>query len=345
MAIHLETIGLLAKTPVEGAQGCGLLGVGILADLGGRDSYLGRRWAQGAAMLGVGILLDASGDDIYRGGEYVQGAALWGIALAADAAGDDRYEALRCAQAFAMPGGLALLLDAAGDDGYHCKGRYPTNYEDAYFDSFSQGCASGFRMAGASGGIALLADLSGADRYEAGHFSQGGGYYFGWGLLHDGGGDDRYLGSRYAQGFAAHEAMGYFEDVAGNDHYLCRQLAAWGISWDESVTAFLDRAGDDVYDGPQGAPAYTAHNAFSLFVDAGGDDAYGRHPEGPALSGPNDYHGGASLSVFIDAGGGKDRYVSGRFRDNLVLHRPCHGLFLDLPGPVAGADWGALKPR
>ena len=34
-----------------------------------------------------------------------------------------------------------------------------------------------------SGGVALLYDGGGKDRYEAGNFSQGGGYYFGIGML------------------------------------------------------------------------------------------------------------------------------------------------------------------
>lgn len=319
-------------------QGCGLLGVGILADFGGRDSYIGQRWAQGAAALGVGILYDAQGNDSYRGWDYVQGAALWGIAMSIDLKGDDSYTATRFAQSCAMPGGFALLLNVEGNDTYYAKGKYPTSYGDAgLFDSWSQGCALGFRGL-ASGGIALLADLAGNDHYEAGHFSQGGGYYFGWGLLYEAQGNDTYMGSRYAQGFAAHEAMGYFEDASGNDRYGTRQSVAQGLSWDESVVAFIERSGDDVYDGgawfSQGA---SAHNAFCLFVDYGGKDAY-KLPGGQARAGPNDYHGGTCFSLFIDAGGAEDVYDSKESANNAIRKNGAHGFFVDLPGKIEAAD-------
>jgi hypothetical protein len=324
------------------AQGVGRLGIGILADWGGKDSYIAQRWGQGSAAFGVGLLYDSTGDDSYRGWDYVQGAALWGIALSYDTAGDDTYTATRFSQACAMPGGFAYVFNGSGKDSYFCKGKYPTNYGDAgLFDAWSQGCAIGFRGI-ASGGIALLADLAGDDRYEAGHFSQGGGYYFGWGLLYEGDGNDVYIGSRYAQGFAAHEAMGYFADTSGNDRYSTRHAVAQGLSWDETVVVFIDSRGDDIYDGGGGfSQGATAHNGFCLFVDYEGKDTY-RLPAGPARSGPNDYHGGTSLSIVIDAGGAKDEYDSKEVRNDAILKNGAHGLFFDLPGKIESADWKSL---
>lgn len=333
------------ESSTDWVQGCGLLGIGILADLGGNDSYLGQRWAQGSAAFGVGILYDSTGDDRYRGWDFVQGAALWGIALAWDGAGQDSYSATRFSQACAMPGGFALLRNDQGDDSYFCKGKYPTSYGDAgLFDSWCQGCAIGFRRM-ASGGIALLADLSGNDRYEAGHFSQGGGYYFGWGLFFEGAGNDTCIGSRYSQGFAAHEAAGYFEDAGGNDTYRTRHNQSQGASWDESVVAFIERGGDDTYVGgtdfSQGA---SANNGFCLFVDYGGRDTY-TLPTGPARSGGNAYHGGTSFSLFIDAGGGKDVYQAPEGRNDVILKNGTHGFLVDLPGSVEQADVKKLKEK
>jgi hypothetical protein len=312
----------------DSAQGCGRLGVGILADLAGNDTYIGQRWAQGVASVGVGVLWDEAGDDDYRGWDYVQAAGLWGIGVLVDRAGNDTRTATRFAQSCAMAGGVSILRDESGDDRYFCKGRYPTAYGDAgLFDAWSQACAIGFRGL-ASGGLAVLSDLEGDDRYEAGHFSQGGGYYFGWGLMFDGHGSDSYMGSRYAQGFAAHQAMGYFEDAAGNDRYGTRQAVAQGLSWDETVVAFNEGGGDDVYDGGGGfSLGASAHNGFCLFVDRGGDDVY--RSTVPARSGPNDYHGGTSFSLFVDEGGGRDQYEGKEARNDAILKSGAHGFFVD----------------
>lgn len=315
------------------SQGCGRLGIGILADLDGDDQYLCQDWGQGCAVLGVGILLDRNGNDVYRGGDGVQAAALWGIALALEEGGEDAYGATALAQACGLPGGFALLADARGNDRYFAKGRHPTGYGDpGLFDAMSQGCGLGLREVRASGGIGLLADLYGNDRYEAGHFSQGGGYYFGWGLLHEGAGNDAYVGSRYAQGFAAHQALGTFEDGGGDDHYDTRQSVAQGCSWDETVVTFLDRGGNDVYEGDGFCKGASAHNGFCLFIDYGGDDIY--RGAAPARAGPNDYHEGTSLSVVIDAGGGKDAY-EGEARDGAVTRNGAHGVFMDLMNDLA----------
>ncbi len=102
-----------------------------------------------------------------------------------DQKGNDFYSGTRFAQGCGLLGGFGVLVDGSGNDNYYSKGKYPPAYnEPGLFESFSQGSAIGFRGL-ASGGIGMLADLSGNDRYEAGHFSQGGGYYFAWGLLYD----------------------------------------------------------------------------------------------------------------------------------------------------------------
>ncbi len=315
------------------AQGCGRLGVGALLDLSGNDSYIARRWAQGTCAIGVGMLIDLAGDDTYRGGDYVQAAAMWGVGWLTDGAGNDAYESTGWSQSCAMPGGLSVLRDDRGDDHYYCKGMHPTGYGDAgIFDSWGQACGIGFRGL-LSGGLALLVDSEGNDVYEAGNFSQGGGYYFGWGILSDRNGDDRYVGSRYDQGFAAHEAMGYFEDLHGNDVYDTRQGVAQGLSWDETVVAFIDREGDDVYRGgaffSQGA---VAHNGFCLFEDGGGKDTYVYAP-GQAVADSNDYHGGTSFGLFLDLGGAEDVYDSDT-RNDEVRAKGKHGVVCDLPGAL-----------
>lgn len=316
-------------------QGAGRLGVGCLVDVKGRDRYYAIRWAQGAALLGASLLADLDGDDAYRAEEYAQGAALWGIAILDDTAGNDRYEGRLLCQGVGMPGGAAALVDRAGADRYYAKGKSPTNYGDAgIFDAWSQGCGVGFRQL-QSGGAGFLLDLAGDDEYEAANFSQGGGYYFGAGLFSDVAGHDRFTGSRYNQGFSAHQAAGFFEDRAGNDVYDTRHGVAQGLAWDLCVTCFVDRAGDDTYFGWGGfSQGASAHNSVCIFLDDGGADRYELAKQ--AAAGGNAYHGGTSLSLFVDSGGGADAYLGGD-RNDAVQSSPEHGFACDLPGTIREA--------
>ena len=315
-----------------GAQGAGILGVGILADLTGNDSYIGLRWCQAVAMLGIGMLLDGSGDDSYRAQAVAQGLALWGVGLAIDLGGNDRYKSHLLSQGVGLPFGLGILSNTGGDDSYYSKGLHPSGYgTPGVFRGWSQGVGVGFRGL-ASGGIGLLIDTEGNDIYEAGNFSQGGGYSYGWGILNDRGhGNDKYIGSRFAQGFTAHQALGTFIEEGGNDIYISRNAVHAGLAWSQSVTLFIDRGGDDIYDNERGfSQGASAHNSITIFIDHGGEDTYAVRA-GPGRAGGNTYFGGTSLSVFIDLGGEEDSYRK-RAENNAVISYPEDSLILDLPG-------------
>jgi hypothetical protein len=321
------------ESTLKSCQGAGVLGVGALLDCAGDDQYIGIQWCQGIGYFGIGWLRDLGGNDTYRGRSFCQGVGLFGIGLLIDEAGDDRYEGDQHMQGTGLPGGIGAVIDRAGDDEYYAKGLVPTNYRDAgIFDAWSQGCGMGFRTI-ASGGFGLLVDGGGTDRMEAGNFSQGGGYYFGLGVLRAAGREgDRYIGSRYNQGFTAHQAVGVFLEDGGDDFYTTRQAVAQGLAWDECVTVFDDAQGDDTYQGGGGfSQGASAHNSVCLFRDRGGRDTYDYAP-GQALAGGNDYHGGTSLSLFVDEGGAEDFYTSTASRNGAWRYRPQHGFFLDLPG-------------
>ncbi len=332
VSILIDVIGDDAyESTTTSCQGTGCLGVGALLDLSGDDEYVGIQWAQGTGYLGVGWLHDAGGDDVYRGRTFCQGVGLFGVGILLDVSGADRYEGDCHVQACGLAGGIGIIADRAGDDEYYAKGLYPTGYgDDGIFDAWSQGCGMGFRTL-ASGGLGLLLDGGGSDRMEAGNFSQGGGYYYGMGVLAAGGPeDDVYIGSRYNQGFCAHQAVGVFLESGGNDSYTTRQGVAQGLAWDESVTLFLDEAGDDTYDGGAffslGA---SAHNSVCFFIDRGGDDAYD-YPPGVGRAGGNDYHGGTSLSFFIDEGGFQGSLLPPEAQAPDYSYQPEHGFVLDL---------------
>lgn len=326
------------ESTLPSCQGAGVLGVGGLLDVAGDDEYVALMWCQGTGYFGIGWLQDLAGDDTYRGRSFCQAAGLFGIGLLLDDAGRDRYEGDLHVQGVGLPHGIGALIDRAGDDAYYAKGLYPTNYGDAgIFDAWSQGCGMGFRTV-ASGGLGLLIDGGGRDRMEAGNFSQGGGYYYGLGVLEARGPeDDVYIGSRYNQGFSAHQAVGVFFEDGGNERYTTRQAVAQGLAWDECATLFVDAAGDDDYQGGGGfSLGASAHNSFCFFVDRGGRDRYDYAP-GPARAGGNDYHGGTSLSLFIDEGGAPDGYTATSAANDTTAFLPENGFFLDLPGSLADA--------
>lgn len=312
----------------SGAQGSGVLGVGILLDCQGDDSYVTGGFGQAVGCFGIGILMDEAGNDRYYGQEQCQGVGLWGLGLLIDREGNDAYRACYQAQGLGLPGGLGVIVDCAGDDQYYSKGRYPTNYgTPGVFDAWSQGCGLGFRGF-ASGGIGMVIDWSGADRYEAGNFAQGGGYYYGWGILMDAHGRDQYIGSRYNQGFSAHQAIGLFIEEQGDDFYLTRHAVAPGLAWDQCVTLFHDRGGNDEYRAGGFSLAAAAHNSVSIFIDDRGKDQYSG--ANPAQVSGNDYHGGYSLALFLDLGKGEDLYPEGYAQD-MELYSNGQGFFVDRP--------------
>ncbi len=309
-------------------QGAGNFGVGILADLAGDDQYIGIDSVQGAAFGGMGLLIDSSGNDTYRAMYFAQGSSFFGAGTLLDRSGNDRYEGHQYTQAVGFTKGAGLLLDLAGNDQYYCKGSRQTSYKTrGHFEGWGQGCGSGLRPY-ASGGIGILCDYLGNDRFEGGTFTQGGGYYYAFGMLYNGGNDnDLYVGTRYAQGFAAHQAIGVFIEAGGDDHYLSRHCVAQGLSWDETIVVFSDDSGNDIYDAGFGgfSQSAAAQNGLCLFRDRSGRDIY--RPAQAATAGGNNYHGGTSLAIFLDDGGEDDQYV--KRGNNTVESGPANYLFID----------------
>jgi hypothetical protein len=319
------------------------MGAGFLVDLAGADSYVGMEFTQGAGFLGIGMLVDEAGNDVYRGLAMHQGIGHWGAGILIDGAGSDRYEAHIASQGVGLPGGIGLLVDGGrGSDQYYCKGSQWTGYRTpGIFEGWGQGMGFGYRVY-ASGGVGVLADQGGRDRVEGGNFSMGGGYFYGLGIFYSGGRDsDVYIGSHYTQGFGCHQAAGVFIEEGGDDFYTTRDGVAQGLAWDEAVALFLDEGGNDTYEGGGFSQGASAMNGWAIFVDRNGRDIY-RYTD-QARAGGNSYHGGTSLSLFIDAGGGRDVYDSKP--NNGVVTGGVYSVFADLPGSVAGAlDDGESLP-
>lgn len=294
-----------------------MMGLSLINDCSGDDFYQGGMISNGAGVMGIGLLLDRAGNDRYEGHAWSEGAGVYGAGAIIDLAGGDTYIANLESQAIGGPKGVGLILDADGSDVYRANGIVPSVYDTpAVSYAMSQGAGLGFRRFD-TGGIGILEDLAGNDRYEGGEFSQGGGYYFGLGLLHDRSGSDVYFGNRYSQAFAAHTALGMLVDDAGDDTYWAMTAANQSGSWDKTITVLLDRAGNDTYRGDGLSQGSASMQAIAWLIDLGGSDHYtGAGTATQGQSGGNTYSylatGCFSWSLLLDAGGAKDFYSTGR---------------------------------
>jgi hypothetical protein len=331
-------------TPDQG-PGSALLGVSFIDDRAGNDKYEGEMLSSGAACFGMSLLLDRDGADVYSGTEWSLGAACYGSGQIIDLGrAADTYLGVFLCQGVGGPRGFGCIVDQGGRDLYRANGPEPSAYGTAaVYSSFSQGIGFGFRGY-AAGGIGMISDLGGDDRYEAGEFAQGGAYYFGLGILHDANGRDMYYGNRYGQGFGVHQAHGMLVDDAGDDAYWSMTGASQGAGWDIGMGLLLDRAGNDSYQCDGLGQGGAAQQAIAILADLGGVDRYAaRGGATQGQSSGNTYHYNKtkafSLSVLLDLGGETDWYSRGRPNGETVLlgsfneakpaNSGLHGLFID----------------
>ncbi len=300
-------------------QGAGRLGIGLLLDLGPEgDRYRSLRMSQGWGSLGVGLLYDRAGDDVYEGESGVQGASSFGVGLLIDEAGNDEYVAYHAAQGFAYVRAVGVLYDRDGDDvyfGHPSDVLYVSPQDAGSNSSFVQGAGFGRRDdAGRvymSGGLAVLRDLAGADRYTAGVFAQSTGYWYGTGMLLEGGGDDHYDAVWYVQSGDAHFAISVLLEDGGSDDYnqlATRRNVAIGGGHDFSIAWFVDASGDDVYRAPGISFGGGNDGGAGIFADLLGTDSYdatGNNSFGHGNSPPDDTLRArtGTVGIFLEADG------------------------------------------
>lgn len=306
-------------------------GIAFLVDFAGNDTYRTPKYlAQGAALSGTGVLWDAAGNDKYAAEGFAQGAAQDGIGLLLDDAGHDVYTLTVSGQAYGGPAGFGLLLDRAGDDLYRArdaafgdKVTVPAPQDEKHNANMAQGAAFGQnRQPFRAGGFALLLDVSGDDRYEAGCWAQGVGYFQGTGACMDLAGDDLYTAWVYVMGSGAHGGFGIQMDARGNDTYTVGGWNGPAMSVDYGMGVFIDARGNDQYLGPASGLGTSIGLGISIFQDGGGDDLYQPrddrmgfgvfyehedYNEDGAVTAAEKRHWG----LFLDLGG-SDRYPKGR---------------------------------
>jgi hypothetical protein len=361
----------------QARQGAGLAGIGMLFDLGPEaDHYRSLALSQGFAAAGVGVLYDAGGDDVYEAEIASQGAATFGVAALIDREGNDTYRSFTASQGFGGALGAGALLDGAGDDLYTVDlGDPALGGHPLYFagqlpgvsnSSLSQGAAQGRRPLDDSdasymaGGLGVLYDRQGNDRYTGSVFAQGVAYWQGLGMLLEGGGDDHYDALWYLQGSAAHFALAVLLDEGGDDSYDLDVLpvaTGIGVGHDFSAGLHLDEGGDDHYRAPALSLGSGNINGIGCLVNVGGDDVY-EAAQDPTL-GAGNYsaelpfgaarQGAPTLGVFVHAGGTGTYLVGGVARplgDTVWSYAPqpypppqvvttAHGGGADRPGGAA----------
>jgi hypothetical protein len=268
-----------------GALGCGLLGLGVVVDLGGRDEYRVAESGLGAAWFGTGIVMDVAGDDRYTvDRRWGQGAAHAGVGMLIDLAGDDLYLCGHESQGLGATFGAGVLVDVAGKDRYVA--RDDGNVSALYLNqsvAMSQGCGYGRRADlgdghSLAGGFGVLVDGAGDDLYHAMVWSQGAGYWWGVGILEDLGGNDAYRNGKYSLGAAAHFAIGCQVDRSGDDRYNVGNQTAvnqlQGHARDGSIGVSIDGDGNDQYLFKSHCGGSGDLGSIGLFWDRRGDDLY-----------------------------------------------------------------------
>lgn len=324
-------------------QGFGFLGAGFLVDLGGDDRYKARHFCQGAGILGAGVIADFGGNDEYDAEAVCQGAALFGLGAILDSSGDDRYDCATIGQGSASTLGLGLLSDLEGGDRYDL-GTDSTKNTLGRGAGFGQGGALSFRhypwndRLTAYGGVGILNDVSGNDRYRSrGWCDQGGSYILSLGVLNDGDGNDQYV-SRTGLGSGIHVTNAILIDRNGNDVYE-GAFRAGGSGGDRSPGFLIDYHGDDVYRS-ESSSFGTGVKPFScsLLIDYEGNDLYeSGEPKGEILFNCWDSFGGVwpesephlwPYAIHLDLGGNDDYRVRNRANNSERLSFG-HGIHLD----------------
>ncbi|MBI5153727.1 hypothetical protein HZA57_00685 [Candidatus Poribacteria bacterium] len=269
-SLLLDNAGNDRHEAVQNSQGSAVGGVALLLDRGGDDEYAALTSSQafGGAM-GVGMLMDLDGGDTYllrptpvrfpspqnpkrnsslgqgcgKGERFdlIDGKSLsGGIGFLVDHGGDDTYTASVMAQGVGFLGGAGLLMDDAGND------RYDGTW-------YVQG-SSAHRAYG------LLLDRAGDDRYRADVIiSQGAAHDFSVSVLADLEGNDSYEADRISIGASNENSIALFIEASGDDSYTIRsgrdfafgsgKVDMWGGIREDSlgVGLFFDLGGADSY--------------------------------------------------------------------------------------------------
>ena len=309
------------------SQGAGVFGIGILAALGSNCTFQAKHLSQGAGFFGCGLLMTGEGQQVFEADTFCQGAGMFGAGILWQRGGITIYSSAQMAQGFGGVQGVGLLLDESGHDWYSAGGQYPCSWLPGHNFTLAQGFGYGMRPF-AGGGVGILCDLHGDDRYFADVYGQGASYWYSVGLLLDAEGNDRYDAYQYCQGAGIHLSSGALIDWGGNDVRSAGHICQ-GAAHDYSVGMLIDRAGNDKYTGDTTAQGSAINNSFAMLLDHAGDDSYtGTDPKQSQAAGHDgDKREYGSIALMLDLAG-DDSYSQGQ-SNNAVWLKPLYGAGLD----------------
>lgn len=272
----------VSNSKVIPSFGSGILGIGILVDESGEDTYQGLSQTIASAVGGVGIVIDNSGNDSYSAIIEGVGSARGGTALLYDKAGHDTYNITTYGGGYGGTNGTALLWEGEGDDKYSSSNEkiiYPSSQDSNSNISFTFGTAAGYRGdfddgVSTSGGTGLFLDLSGDDRLICSVFCAGASFWGGFASYLDLSGNDSREAHWYAFAAAAHGAGALFFDKSGNDATTSTLSSSLGIGHDLGVAFFQDSQGQDYYSVPKLSLGTGSAGGFGIFVDSEGLNSY-----------------------------------------------------------------------
>ena len=287
-------------------------GCGFSTDLDGDDFYTGDDYSF-SSFFGVQISEDFAGDDIYSCGLHSVAASSFGISVLKDFSGNDMYSVTEFGQGFAGTLAAGVLVDFAGNDVYFAGGKYlhkplaPMDYR-----SLSQGFGYGMRP-DLAGGIGVLYDGEGNDRFDGGVYAQAVAYWYALGILIDKDGNDFYNAVYYPQGSGIHLAGGFLYDEKGEDSYYSKHGPGQGAGHDYGVGFLVDRAGDDNY-SIEGGNGLGLTNSVGVFLDVSGNDRYERAND-KSYGYANKARDSGGIGIFLDIGG-EDFYPKGSYAND-----------------------------
>jgi hypothetical protein len=298
-------------------------GIALLVDTQGDDLYRTHRRGLGSAVFGAAILIDREGDDVYDAYADALGFGKFGVGIVDDLRGDDRYTGFQQVMGVGLPRGAGILVDRQGNDEYEANTAvldFPSAQDPDVNASLAMGVGYGVRQdylsgRSMSGGVGVLFDVEGNDRYAAGMLAQGFGFWEGVGMLWDEGGDDVYQGRGYVQGVGANFGIGILEDAKGSDEYRASADMAMGAGHDFGVGMLIEMSGNDRYEAQSLALGAGSEGGMGIFLDEGGSDRY--ISRGISLGESSAAARGSlrerllTLGVFADLGG-QDTYPSGQ---------------------------------
>lgn len=254
-------------------QGHAMGGIGILLDRSGNDSYRGALLAQGVgAPLGIGILDDIDGaDSYYAGGKYPGGYD--------DSAGFGGWsQGVGIGPRGSANGGIGVLLDGGGDDIYEYD--YFSHGGGYWFAAgFARDFGGNDKRIGST-----RTNFDGSKRTEPPFVRWGVGFgcHYALGFIIDDEGDDTYVGDHGCVAYTWDLAVGAILDFEGDDRYEASSSGV-GQAYNAGVSFLFDRSGADTYAGRAIGlagpkvdyhPIAEAGGNFTFVLDSDGTDKY-----------------------------------------------------------------------